>query len=86
MAGQWAEDIDVSKALQLPGVKAVVTGNDVEGVKLGKRIVDTPVLAEKVVRFVGEKVAAVAAESPEIAEEVAHVAAGRARCTRMEIQ
>jgi CO/xanthine dehydrogenase Mo-binding subunit len=61
--------IDASKALRLPGVKAVVTNNDVEGIKLGKRIVDTPVLAEKVVRFVGEKVAAVAAVSEEVAEQ-----------------
>ena len=61
--------IDVSKAVQLPGVKAVVTGEDVKGLKIGRRIYDMPILAQGVVRFIGEKVAAVAAESEEIAEQ-----------------
>ena len=60
--------IDVTKALALPGVKAVVTGLDVAGVKIGRQIYDMPVLADGVVRFAGEKVAAVAADSEEIAE------------------
>jgi carbon-monoxide dehydrogenase large subunit len=59
----------VSKALQLPGVKAVVTGEDVKGLKIGRRIYDMPILAQDVVRFSGEKVAAVAAETEKIAEE-----------------
>jgi len=61
--------IDVSKAVQLPGVKAVVTGEDVKGLKIGRRIYDMPILAQDVVRFIGEKVAAVAAETEKIAEE-----------------
>ena len=61
--------IDVSKALASPGVKAVVTGRDVEGVKIGRQIYDMPVLADGVARFVGEKVAAVAADSAENAEQ-----------------
>ena len=61
--------IDVSKALASPGVKAVVTGRDVEGVKIGRQIYDMPVLADGVARFVGEKVAAVAADSAEHAEQ-----------------
>ncbi len=61
--------IDVSKALRIPGVKAVVTGKDVQGIRIGKKIVDTPILTEDAVRFVGEKVAAVAAESGEVAEQ-----------------
>ncbi|HEX6801949.1 MAG TPA: xanthine dehydrogenase family protein molybdopterin-binding subunit, partial [Candidatus Binatia bacterium] len=52
-----------------PGVKAVVTGRDVEGVKIGRQIYDMPVLADGVARFVGEKVAAVAADSAEHAEQ-----------------
>ena len=63
------KSIDVSKALQLPGVKAVVTGEDVKGLKIGRRIYDMPILAQDVVRFIGEKVAAVAAETEKIAEE-----------------
>lgn len=61
--------IDTSMALQLPGVKAVITGQDVPGLRIGRCIYDTPVLADGVVRFIGEKVAAVAAESRLIAEE-----------------
>jgi CO/xanthine dehydrogenase Mo-binding subunit len=63
--------IDASKALQLPGVKAVVTGEDVTGLKIGRRLVDMPILADGVVRFIGEKVAAVAADDELIAEEAA---------------
>jgi CO/xanthine dehydrogenase Mo-binding subunit len=60
--------IDSSKALALPGVKAVLSGADLAGAKIGKRIVDMPLLADQVVRYIGEKVAAVAAESEAIAE------------------
>ena len=60
--------IDIHKALGLPGVKAVVTGLDVANVKIGRQIYDMPVLADGVVRFAGEKVAAVAADSEEILE------------------
>ncbi|MGH7773097.1 MAG: xanthine dehydrogenase family protein molybdopterin-binding subunit [Candidatus Binatia bacterium] len=65
----WIKRIDVSKALNLPGVKAVITGKDVAGSKIGKKIIDMSILAEGIVRFIGEKVAAVAAESEEIAEQ-----------------
>src|SRR5262245_17271824 len=60
--------IDSRKALALPGVKAVLTGADLAGSKIGKKIVDMPLLAESVVRFAGEKVAAVAAESESVAD------------------
>ena len=60
--------IDSSKALALPGVKAVLSGADLAGAKIGKKIVDMPLLADQVVRYIGEKVAAVAAESEAIAE------------------
>ncbi|MEK6561822.1 MAG: xanthine dehydrogenase family protein molybdopterin-binding subunit, partial [Candidatus Binatota bacterium] len=61
--------IDASRALHLPGVKTVVTGEDVTGLKIGRRVYDMPILADGVVRFIGEKVAAVAAESEEVAEQ-----------------
>jgi CO/xanthine dehydrogenase Mo-binding subunit len=60
--------IDIGKAAALPGVKAVLTGADLSGIKIGKKIVDMPLLADEVVRFAGEKIAAVAAESETIAE------------------
>ena len=61
--------IDTSRALELPGVHAVATGEDVHGLLIGRKIYDMPILADGVVRFIGEKVAAVAAESEVIAEE-----------------
>src|SRR5919197_4403665 len=63
------KSIDVNKALQVPGVKAVITGQDVTGLRIGRCIYDTPVVADGVVRFIGEKVAAVAAETEEAAEQ-----------------
>ena len=61
--------IDTSRALKVPGVKTVVTGEDVAGLKIGRRICDMPIAADGVVRFIGEKVAAIAAESEEIADQ-----------------
>ena len=61
--------IDTSKALNVPGVKAVITGQDVAGLRIGRCIYDTPIVADGVVRFIGEKVAAVAAESRLAAEQ-----------------
>jgi CO/xanthine dehydrogenase Mo-binding subunit len=61
--------IDTAKAKALPGVHAVLTGADVTDVFVGTRIKDQPVLVSDRVRFVGDAVAAVAAESAEIAEQ-----------------
>ena len=63
------KSIDISKARRVAGVKAVITGQDVTGLRIGRCIYDTPVLADGVVRFIGEKVAAVAAETEEAAEQ-----------------
>lgn len=60
--------IDVRRAAALPGVRAVLTGADVPDTRYGRMCKDIPTLAKSVVRFVGEKVAAVAADSLEIAE------------------
>jgi CO/xanthine dehydrogenase Mo-binding subunit len=61
--------IDTSKAHRVPGVKAIITGEDVKGRFIGKMIRDMPVLCWDVVRFVGDRVAAVAADSVDGAEE-----------------
>ncbi|HXG53198.1 MAG TPA: xanthine dehydrogenase family protein molybdopterin-binding subunit [candidate division Zixibacteria bacterium] len=61
--------IDAGKALALPGVRAVVTGEDCRGLRIGRRLYDMPILADGEVRFIGEKVAAVAADTEEIAEQ-----------------
>ena len=61
--------VDVSKARALPGVHAVVTAQDIPDLLVGRQLRDEPVLARDKVRFAGEKVVAVAAESLDIAEE-----------------
>ena len=60
--------IDISRALKAPGVRAVLTGDDVRGILYGRRYRDISVLAQDRVRFMGERVAAVAAETLEQAE------------------
>ena len=62
------KNIDVVKALALAGVRAVLTSADLHDAKIGKKIVDMPILADGVVRYRGEKVAAVVADSEAIAE------------------
>ncbi|MGM0875376.1 MAG: xanthine dehydrogenase subunit D [Bacillota bacterium] len=62
--------ISTANAEQLEGVIAVVTYKDVPGMnRFGLIFPDQPVLCEDVVRYVGDAVAAVAAESEEIAEK-----------------
>jgi CO/xanthine dehydrogenase Mo-binding subunit len=61
--------IDASAAWRVPGVKAVVTGHDAPGLYQGKILRDLPVLCWDRVRYVGDRVAAVAAETLEAAEE-----------------
>ncbi|RJL35418.1 xanthine dehydrogenase subunit D [Bailinhaonella thermotolerans] len=60
--------LDVTPALALPGVHAVLTGEDVPGSRTyGMKVSDQPVLATGVVRHHGEPVAVVAADHPETA-------------------
>ncbi len=60
--------IDVSKARALPGVKAVVTGEDFPGF-IGLYLQDRHIFCRDRVRYVGDPVAGVAAISEEIAEQ-----------------
>jgi carbon-monoxide dehydrogenase large subunit len=61
--------VDTSRAKRVPGVKAVITGADVSPKLTGRTLKDLPVLARERVRFVGDKVAAVAAVDKDTAEE-----------------
>ena len=65
-------ELDISEALRLPGVHAVLTHEDVPGQKTyGLEFADQPVLASDRVRYFGEAVALVAAEEPEQARRAA---------------
>jgi CO/xanthine dehydrogenase Mo-binding subunit len=62
-------NIDSARARRVPGVRAVISGEDVRGLLVGKQIRDMPVLCWDVVRFIGDRVAAVAADTLDAAEE-----------------
>lgn len=64
--------IDVSRAKALPGIHAVLTAADVEGKypgRFGVNLNDHKLFAKDKVIFQGDEVAAVAADTPETAEE-----------------
>lgn len=61
--------IDISRAVSLPGVEAVLTAKDIPGSKaFGIVLKNQQILAEDRVRYLGDGVALVAAVSKEIAE------------------
>jgi CO/xanthine dehydrogenase Mo-binding subunit len=64
--------VDASRALEMPGVKAVVVGSEVPN-NIGLYLIDRPIFARDRVRYVGEAVAGVVAISEEIAEEAARL-------------
>lgn len=63
-------DIDMSAALAMKGVRAIVTYQDAPGLH-GIGIADHPLFAKDVIRFHGEPVAAIAADTLEIARAAA---------------
>ena len=63
--------LDATRALASPGVHAVFTARDVSHNLYGLMIADQPVFCSDVVRFVGDRLAAVVAETPEQAAAAA---------------
>ena len=61
--------VDTSAARALPGVQAVMTGEDVKGIRTGAMIKDMPLLAWDRVMLAGDKVAAVVADDEDIAQQ-----------------
>src|SRR3954447_22777295 len=60
--------LDASAARAMPGVQAVLTGEDLGSVMYGRRVRDWPLLAKDRVRFIGDRVAVVAADSAQQAQ------------------
>ena len=70
LASARVRRVDVSAAAALPGVAAVLVWTDLPGKnRFGLNFDDQPVLAEDVVRYVGEPIAVVAASTPELARQ-----------------
>ena len=65
--------IDTSAALAVPGVHAVLTGADTAGFVGSRYVRDEPILATGTIRYAGEPIAAVAADTEEAAEEACRV-------------
>jgi CO/xanthine dehydrogenase Mo-binding subunit len=63
--------IDTRAARAIAGVRAVLTADDIGHRRFGRALCDWPILASGTVRFAGDRVAAVAAETREAAEEAA---------------
>lgn len=63
--------VDTSAARRLAGVHEVLTGRDLKGVLTGGTYKDEPALAWDTVRFIGDRVAAVAADDEDTAEQAA---------------
>ena len=61
--------VNTEKAKKVSGVLAVLTGADLPPFRVGLSLQDIPILAQGKVRFVGEKVVAVATEDLDAAEE-----------------
>ena len=62
-------NLDLSRALCVPGVRAIVTAADIPPAKWGPIVKDQTTLARDIVRYSGEEVAAVAAVSDDAAQE-----------------
>jgi carbon-monoxide dehydrogenase large subunit len=71
MAHARIVSIDTTAAREMPGVHAVLTGADIGEKYFGRRLCDWPVLSRDRVRFIGEYVVGVAADTPEIAQAAA---------------
>src|ERR671926_894267 len=65
--------IDTSAARAVPGVHAVLTGADIGFVGVGRQLQDWPALAIDRVRMIGDRVAAIAAETKAAADEAARL-------------
>src|SRR4029450_2394225 len=63
--------INIEEARKVSGVHRVLTGPALARLRFGRAVRDVPILAVEKVRFAGEMVVAVTAESRAIAEEAA---------------
>ncbi len=65
--------LDTSKAEQLPGVHAVITAKDAPTNRYGGIVRDKLIFASDIVRYHGDPIAAVAADTVDIADEALHL-------------
>lgn len=64
------KSVDISEAVGIPGVRAVLTARDIPGEnQIGAALPDQPLLVKEKARMLADRIALVAAEAPEIAEQ-----------------
>lgn len=66
------KSIDTAKAWEVPGVQAILTGEEVP-LLVGPLLADRPILAQKKVRYYGESVAMVVADTIQHAKQAANL-------------
>ncbi len=65
-------NIDIKEAKKIKGVKAILTYKDILGEnQVGCVFTDQPLLVSESIRFIGDAIALIAAETPELCEEAA---------------
>jgi CO/xanthine dehydrogenase Mo-binding subunit len=69
MAHARIVSVNAEAARAVPGVHAVLTGHDLGHILWGRKVRDWPLLARDRVRFIGDRIAVVAADSPEAAQQ-----------------
>jgi carbon-monoxide dehydrogenase large subunit len=63
--------IDTSRARAVPGVRAVLTAADIPNKRIGRSVRDSEILCSERVRYVGDVVAVIAADTQDAADEAA---------------
>ena len=61
--------LDLSKVAEFPGVRGVLTAADIPDRRSGRVLMDAPLFASQFVRYEGEPIAAVVAETRTIAKQ-----------------
>ncbi|MEM4310819.1 MAG: xanthine dehydrogenase family protein molybdopterin-binding subunit [Nitrososphaerales archaeon] len=69
-AHAFIKRIDTTEALKLQGVRAIITSEDVPKKRKGQLFFDRPIITKKA-RYIGDVIAAIAADTEEIAYEAA---------------
>jgi len=73
LAHAQIKNIDISKALEIKGVHAIITANDIPGEnQMGPVVHDEPCLAKDEVNFIGQAVVLIAAETEDQLHEAEH--------------
>ncbi len=62
-------NIDTTRAKRLPGVRQIITGMDCPSRRYGQVVADENIMTVSKVRYLGDEIAAVAAQDEETAEE-----------------